>query len=309
MSLLFQAQFPVNMRYQWWHCLYLPREFGRKFKTYLLGSDFIDNELDSGGTQYDKGNFSPIERAIELEEIQIKDYMRHITPDDILYCSDLSFPGFFPNVLYHKRPRKAFAYCHATSINKFDYFENVNYSKWSVETAHSEMFDKVFVGSKYHADKLKWKNVEVVGLPKPPFCTYKEQKIYDVISVARPCVQKVNSMVEDRVNVEWPIVRKECNSWGEYYKFLSQAKILLISAKEDTFNYSIVEAIMNNTIVLAPYRCSYPELLPPEYIWQNVFDLKEKIKYYLDHYNEVPKLLNQELIDKFYDNVTDIMKG
>lgn len=314
MKILYQPQFPVHMRYQWWHYLYLERVFDKHFHSenvITLGKDFISDELNSDATKYDKQNFSPINRAIELENIQSIEYMQYMQniplSGDILYCSDLSFPGFFSNVLYHKRPMRSFAYCHATSINKFDYFENVSHSKWLCEMGHSKMFDKIFVGSKYHADKLGWKNVEVVGLPKPPFCTYKEEKIYDVISVARPCVQKVSSIVEDRINAKWPIIRKQNETWGDYYKFLSQAKILLISAKEDTFNYSILEAVMNNTIVLAPYRCSYPELLPREYIWENVFDLQEKIEYYLDHYKEVPKLLNEELVDNFYENVINIM--
>lgn len=304
-NLILQPQLPIKMRYQeWWYS-----QFPNKLSLYF------DNILSLGGNNCDivsnnnKQLFSPVEQSIQFELKQISEYLKINNNDySTLFCLDLSFPGFFCNVLHHKPFKNSYCFIHGSSQNKFDYFEPVRDSKWLVESGHSRMFDKIFVGSKYHADKLKWRNVEVVGLPKPPFITYREEKIYDVISVARPCVQKVNSMVEDRVNVKWPIIRKDCNSWGDYYKFLSQAKILLISAKEDTFNYSIVEAIMNNTIVLAPNRCSYPELLPPEYIWQNVFDLQEKIEYYLDHYTEVPKLLNQNLIDNFYDNVINIMQ-
>ena len=69
---------------------------------------------------------------------QIKEYMAmDIKDDDIVFVADISFPGFFCGALYHKKPKKAFAYCHATSINKFDYFENVSDSKFLVETAHS----------------------------------------------------------------------------------------------------------------------------------------------------------------------------
>ena len=41
--------------------------------------------------------------------------------------------------------------------------------------------------------------------------------------------------------------------------------------------------------------------------YNNIHELKEKIRYYLNHYTEVPKLLNEELVDKFYDNITGIM--
>lgn len=311
--LIYQCQYPSKLRYPEWHINQFFMNFSHvyNFNVKVLGHDYIYlNKIK----QSEPDMFSPIDETIEFELEQIKDYMKlDIKSDDTLYISDCSFAGFFPNVLYHK-PVRTFAYCHATSLNKYDYFADVRESKYLNEIAHAKMFEKVFVGSHYHANKLIrnnrfWKDkIEVVGLPIPPLESFKEVKKYDIISVARSCPQKINKKIEDRIEKEFgKIYRPISNSWREYYKNLSMSKILLISGKEDTFNYSIMEAIMNGCIPLAPNRCSYPELLPIEYIYMNENELIEMIKYYSDNYHEVPKLKNLELCKRFFDNINNIM--
>lgn len=240
---------------------------------------------------------------------QIREYMcLNITDNDILFLSDLSYPGFFSNALYHK-PIRAYCYCHATSKNFHDYFAPVRYSKFPCETAHSKLYKKVFVGSEYHKNKLGWNNTKVIGLPIPPFGTYRKEKKYDIISVCRPNKQKITKSIEDCVERDFgKIVRKECNTWEEYYQFLSEGKILLISSKEDTFNYTILEGVMNGTTVLAPDRCSFPELLESDYIYSDYEDLRNKIWQVLNGQLLAPvKLKCQELVDNFYMNLIDEM--
>jgi hypothetical protein len=168
----------------------------------------------------------------------------------------------------------------------------------------------VFIGSNYHYHKLNWENTYVAGLPVPPYQTYKERKIYDIISVARENSQKIDSAIEMSVMENYPITRKECNTWEEYYKFLSQAKILLITSKEDTFNYSIMEAIMYHTIVLAPNRLAFPELLKKEYLYDDLIDLDVKIKEALNGILKPQrKLLCHRYCNNFYENIAKEMKG
>lgn len=312
--IIYAPQYPSRLRYQEWHLAQFHLNFQREcgYRTSVLGARYL---LNNKNKKSNEEMFSPINESIEFEIEQIKDYMTtDIKSDDMLYVSDLSFPGFFSNVLYHK-PVRSFGYLHASALNAYDYFEPVRDSKHMNEIAHSKMFEKIFVGSEYHADKLirnnvtAWKDIlEVVGLPIPIFKTFKEEKKYNIISVARPCLQKTNKRIEEMVEKEFgPIYRPQSNSWEEYYKNLSQSKILLITGKEDTFNYSIMEAIINGCIPLAPCRCSYPELLPMEYIYLNDNELKEMIKYYLENYTEVPKLLNWDLCKDFFKNINNFM--
>ena len=170
--LIYVPQFPQPMRYQQFWAIEFPRQFKKHFdEVIVLGERFFNqftNPMESAGM------FSSISNSIQFEQNQIIEFMDlKISDDDYLFFSDISFPGFFANILYHKPVKNAFAYCHATSLNRGDYFDKVRYSKHPCETAHSKLFKKVFVGSKYHQIKLGWHNTEVVGLPVPPFETFK----------------------------------------------------------------------------------------------------------------------------------------
>ena len=71
--------------------------------------------------------------------------------------------------------------------------------------------------------------------------------------------------IENRVEKDFgKIVRKEFTSWEQYYKFLSEGKILLISSKEDTFK----------SVAIVP---NPDPLNDVNFITQRVFDSK-KIK-------------------------------
>jgi len=256
--------------------------------------------------------FSPIQQAINLELFQINEFynLNHYN-DDVIFISDLSFPGFFCNVLHHIKNNNVYGFVHGTSKNNLDYFEPVKSSKWLVEKGHSKLFKKIFLGSYYHQNKLNWKNTIVVGVPVPPFRTFNENKKYDIISVVRQNPQKITKKIEDRIERNFSkIVRQDVKNWEEYYKFLSSGKILLITTKEETFGYSCMEAIMNNTIVIAPNNFSYPELLPQKYLYNDINDLDNKLWIALNGGFEIPsKLLCQDICENFYNNIINEMKG
>ena len=140
---------------------------------------------------------------------------------------------------------------------------------------------------------------------------FKEDKKYDIISVSRPSIQKVNKKLEKEVVRDFgEIKRKNTNSWEQYYKFLSQAKIVLLSGKEETFGYQVLEAIMNCSTPLAPKNFSYPELLSDEYLYSNYEELRVKICQVLNGTLLSPKkLLCHDLCENFYENIVKEMNG
>ena len=306
MRIIFVPQFPSEMRYQEWWMWKLDQEFRNAgIETIMLGRDAI-NVLQHRRSGVEM--FSPIYQAIELETEQIKEYMLlDLKDDDILFVADLSFPGFFCNVLFHKRPKKIFGYCHATSLNKFDYFEKVRGPKFTTEFAHSKLFDKIFIATQYHQRKIKLDNSVVISLPFPPFKPSKiVDKKYDIISVSRPTPQKVDLELESSVVQKFgQINRPISNTWDEYFDNLAMSKILLITAREDTFGYQIVDAVINGCIPIARNKLAYPELLPEEYLYNDERELIEKIKYFLkdDNYKKVPKLLCENKMNDFYKNL------
>lgn len=310
--LIFVPQYPTSMRYQEWWLREFNHEFKQRFDEVLtLGT--LDKHIVRG----EREMFSPITSSIRFELEQIKQYMSlPIRDDDILFLADISFPGFFANVLHHKKPKKCFAFCHATSLNTYDYFENVRTSKYPVEHGQSMIFDKIFVGSVYHQEKIKWYNTIVTRVPKPPFDFFdeikKNEKIYNFVSVSRPTKQKVDLELENRVmkGLGAQIRRQDFTTWFEYYEFLSASRCLLITSQEDTFNYTILDAIMTNCIPIAPNKLCFPEILPRECLYNNedeLIDILES-KILCSNNLKVPKLLCQNEIDNFYDNICRIMK-
>ena len=334
--LIFVPQYPTPLRYQSWWLSEFSKNFWNHYDNVIVlgirthfgikdefSSKIYDENSWNDALKSDANMFSPIDAAIKFEMEQIQEYLElKLELDDTLFMADLSFPGFFANVLHHRRPRKCYAFCHATSLNVGDYFENVRKSKWRVECGQSYIFDKVFIGSKYHYNKLAdpslfppfdGNTLKVIGLPNPPMPTFKEEKKYNIISVARPSYQKVNQEIEEKVEKEFgKIVRKECNTWEEYYKFVSSGRVLLMSSREETYGYQVVDAILNNTIPLAPNAFSYPELLPKRCLYNNFDELKNLLYSYLLESPEgyrVPDLGTKADANCFYERLVLEMKG
>jgi hypothetical protein len=311
MRILFVPQYPTVNRYQEWWFNKLPTEFRKaNFEVKIIGESYAKNIKKICGN--DGVFFSPVHNSINFELHQIEEYYTlKLREDDILFLADLSFPGFFVNVLYHKKPKNCFAFCHATSKNNFDYFSKNEYSKFPVESGQALLFKKIFVGSSYHEQKLQWPNTQVTYLPYPPLKGYNKEKIYDIVSASRVTHQKVNSKLEEKVEKKFSkIQRKFHNNWKEYYTFLSQSKILLITSREETFGYQVVDAVLNHCFPLAPSKFSYPELLPPECLYDSEDELLAKIDYLLNSevVLPIPELLCHKEMTNFYSNIIKTMR-
>ncbi len=327
MRLILVPQYPSKLRYSEWWLSEFPKQLSNYFDEIIVlgkNSDLVKRKDELYKDL--KGLFLPTNLSSTFEFIQISEYNdMKIYYDDIVLLLDSSFPGYFANALYHKRPHKAFAFCHATSINNFDYYDPINKrcnnSKLDSEIAQFKLFDKVFVSSLYHKNKLLHNNfpdniVALQALPNPPFKTKQRIKSSDfknknnfIVSVSRPTQQKVNlgieSFVEKHFNTK--IIRpSNCKNWDDYYNFLYDSKILLLSGKEDTYGYSIVDAHLNNCNVVAPNDFAYPELIT--YHGEQLYD-KDNLNsliFCIEQNSEsfyMKELKNQTHIDKFYDNL------
>lgn len=271
--LILVPQYPTPLRYQEWWLDQFPKEFG----------GYFDNVITLGYSSYIRkappSQFAPLENAIQWEMQQMDEYMQlSVRKDDVLLLCDLSFPGLFSSVLIHKRPERCYAICHATSKNRYDYFGKIRGIKYPIEKATSKLFDKVIVASEYHKEKLGWDNIRVVPLPMPPFHVERNNKIYPVVSVARSGIQKENVSILKKlgkigISVNYP----NCSTWEQYYDFLSKSMILLITSKEETYGYQVVDAIMSDCTPFAPDKYSYPELLTYDYLYDDIHSLIDKI--------------------------------
>lgn len=316
--LIYVPQYPTKLRYQEWWIEQFYLEFKNHYdEVVILGHNSLYKIQND---KYGSEMFAPINRAVEFETAQINDYMQiNIRSDDTLFLADISFPGIFCNVLYHKPCPKMFAFCHATSLNKYDYFQPVRKSKKKIELLHAKMFDCIFFGSNYSLRKTDWTRkdipTEVVYLPEPPKDLIKPStnklRSIDIVSVCRPSIQKVNKRLEKKVEraLGIKIYRQENNSWLEYNQLLAQSKIMLISTKEDTFNYTIMDAIRCGCIPLVPNDLCFPEILPAFWRYSDVDNLINKLKLILDQdLKLIPSMICQHQIDNFFENIIEIMK-
>ena len=312
--LIFIPQYPASLRYQEWWISEFEREFSVWFNVITLGKKYLEKMNEPFAIKYGH-HFSPMNHAITFEQIQIEEYLNlKLRDDDILFLADISFPGLFSNVLYHKKPKHCFAFCHGTSQNKYDYFSKNKKSKWNVETGHSKLFDTVFVATAYHYNKLGWKNAQIVALPKAPdkyvanqFPLKKETLI---LSTNRPTVQKCTKKIEDKIEKKYgKIKRIQCQTWEDYSLELSSSIMMLSTTKEETFGYTILDAITCKCIPLAPNGLCFRELLPREYLYDDYDELVSKIDLVLNRNIQCPKrLLNCDMIDNFYHAITYIMR-
>jgi len=315
--LILVPQMPMSMRYsEWWPSLFV-KEFlkiGAFDEVHVIGD--TEPKIDS---PYD---FDIGVDAVVYEAQQVQEYMELVLrDDDTLLLLDLSFCGIFPSVLTLKRPKRCFAFCHATSKNAHDLFAPIRPIKWPIERAMAKVFDAVFVASEYHRDKIKaFGNVINLGaLPNPPknlgWGTHHDhnyQMHQYVVCVSRPTAQKCTKRLEKsfcsfyRKHLERPRAN-HVRRWEDYFAYVRNHKWMLVTSKEETYGYQVIDAILNDCIPICPNRCSYPELLPPEYLYD---PLDPKTCW--DHFElpvTVPRLLNQVAINLFFHNIAEDMSN
>jgi len=221
-------------------------------------------------------------------------------------------------VLYHK-PINAYAYCHASASNHLDYYSEMcnEREKWMIEVTHSHLFNKVFVATEYHRNKLlsessnDFNDIEVVGFPRTPLGLLPKvpsiiplEKKDRIISVARMCKQKVDLGLEYKIEKEFGKIERASDhnfkTWQEYMAFINDSKIMIITSQEETFGVQVMDAIENNCIPIAPRSFSFPELLPSNYLYNSYDELSAKIHVALKDGLKLPTLQNKQLIDDFY---------
>ncbi len=80
------------------------------------------------------------------------------------------------------------------------------------------------------------------------------------------------------------------DTWEDYAATLNMADIVISTAIQENFGYSVAEAMYCKTLPLLPNRLSYPEILAPEFhnafLYKNEDDLVNKLRHLLAHYRE-----------------------
>lgn len=296
--LILVPQYPTKMRYQEWWYTEFPIHFSEFFEEVIVLGKTIIPDVD-----YSESEFAPKQAAIDFELQQIQEFLElDLRDDDILLVMDISYPGLFCSILFHKKLKRQnmFAICHGTSKNNYDIFSEMQAAKFPIESAYASLFNNVFVASNYHWYKVRWDNAVAISFPYPPFEGIQSLKFGKVISVARNTKQKRTPEIEKYVENTLDITIDNFEGrhfafWKDYYFELSKYKVMFISAKEETFGYQVIDALKCGVIPIAPNKFSYPELLPQKYLYDTKEEAAQLVHYALLGRLEIPEFTTYDI--------------
>jgi glycosyltransferase involved in cell wall biosynthesis len=263
-----------------------------------------------------KGQFLDIERTIEFKSKQLilisKLFQKgKVKNGDWFFFADIFFPGI-ESVKYQAELQnidiKIAAFNHAGRADANDFVQNLNSWADSSEQSYHDVCDIVFVGSNYQKNNIKnyfkinESKIKVTGCvwnSKEAFKVYpfldkkediviwphrvsNEKGINDLIDIANLMPDKsfvITSSGNKEIEIDLPKNIRYINnlSKSEYYSWLSKSKYYLSTAYQETFGYTLREALLYNCFIVAPNDLCYPEQLPKICLYDR-FDKKNVIR-------------------------------
>lgn len=220
---------------------------------------------------------------------------------------------------------KICGFFHAGSYDPWDFLARVGMDKWAsgIESSWLEICDLVLLGSEYHKKllvekrRLKPEKAFVCGLPIYPE-EYKiliEQHEYHsrknlVVFPHRLAPEKakwefdlIKEIFEKKYGAiaEWVVARECCESKKEYYQLLANSKVVVSTARQETFGIAMQEGIAFGAWAVAPNRLSYPETIKSGINGMLYETLEEAADFIFD-------LLRYDQGSKFDDGYTEVIK-
>jgi len=334
MTLYIVPQLPVRMRYQEYWGVLLKTKFKEYFDdVVLLGEDMFSDNLKTLENPYalvaDEGLFTNIRASIKFELKLLLELMNIIKQNDIIFFTDIDFPGFstvFSQLIRYVSDVKIYGYLHAGSYCRGDIFSS-DKAKRKIEEALFYAFDKIFVATNYHK-QLLFENfgemvedkVVVVGFPLFIPKKYKKYRLpffereYDVIFTSRSSkgLKIYESLASEMKDVHF-ISTYRCKnvrympvtSWNSYFKLLGNSKIILSLSNEETFGIGIMEGVVMGCIPVVPNCCSYVELYPEE----NRFNSYEEVRDMIYKFLNCSKFKFNYSGEKFFKTISEVIRS
>lgn len=300
--------------------------------------DFIyyPNELQE--IQIKKGEFLDVERTIQfkarqIEMISIAFQEGKVKDGDWFLFGDMFFPAI-ESIKYMSELQgikiKIAGFNYAGRSDKFDFVRKLN--NWSdvAELNYHEVCDIVFVGSEFHKNNVvsyfnqSEDKIKVTGyiwdvekayklfpykLSKEDFIIFPhrvstEKGIDDLIEIANSMPDKkfiITSSSSNDINITLPKNIEYINklSKQEYYSYMSRAKYYLSTAYQETFGYTLREALMYDCIIAVPNRVCYSEMIPSTNLFNNNSEVKKIF--------EEGLIMNKEVVNMYSNNIEKVI--
>lgn len=274
----------------------------KPFATHYLYPHFwIDKLINTG-------EFLDINRTIGFKSKQIQMVVnlfekKQINDGDIFIVADIFFPGI-ESIRYMSELQnitvKIFAFNHAGRSDPEDFVRRLGIWSDISEEAYHKICDGVFFGSNFHLQRAKkyfQLNIEMFSTGMIWDEDYAKSIYYNpslvkenvIIWPHRPSREKgfdllvkyatknpnknflITSCGRDRgLILPSNITYKPNLSKKEYYMELSRSKYYLSTARQETFGYTLHEAILFGCQIAVPNNLCYPEVVPEEGLYDSL---------------------------------------
>jgi glycosyltransferase involved in cell wall biosynthesis len=267
-------------------------------------------------TEIKRGQFLDIVNTCKFKAAQLQmiaDLFNEgkIENGDAFLVGDIFFPGI-EMIKYMSEllglDVKVYGINYAGRADKTDFVQQLSHWADASEAGYHFICDGIFVGSEDHKNNvvnffgLNTATVHTTGLvwDLNYMQTFKEQignveKEDFVIWPHRWCEEKgINELIEFAKNTKKKIVitssgpKKDLGKLpknieyrhgltkGEYFELMAKARWYLSNAYQETFGYTIQEAIFFGCNILVPNRACCPEMVPSRNVYHSVSEIETK---------------------------------
>jgi glycosyltransferase involved in cell wall biosynthesis len=305
--------------------------FNNAFKGYCDYYIYPEFNYD---TKIETGEFLDVNKTIIFKSKQLQMigelfYKGEVNDGDIFVISDIFFPGI-ESIKYMAELQnievKVFAFNHAGRADKDDFVQKLGSWADYSEAGYHHICDGIFFGSEFHANRvidyfsIDESKSHITGMiwnadyinsihqksntPKKDIIVWphrisKEKGFDEFIEYAK-LNQDKNFLITssgNKVDVELPSnVKYQYNlSKKEYYQVLNESKYYLSNAHQETFGYTLQEAIHYGCKIAVPNRACYGEMVPDVCLFDDIENV---------NFEKVPL----EYVDKYDNNIEQIIK-
>lgn len=251
-------------------------------------------------------------KAQQLQQLCLDIREGRICAGDTIMFHDLWFPGI--EMLFYIRDALSLklnicGIIHAGTYDPHDYLTQRGMTRWAkrMERAWLNEVDLIFVSTQRHAELLlqtrirSSRDIAVTGLPmmsrdfpEPPLSVSAKENL--VVFPHRITPEKQPHLFEELRRdfggeglFDWLFVCSkdvpENKSKMEYYKWLGRGKVAVSFALQETWGIGMQEAAYMGCVPLVPDRLVYPDIYPPDLLYNGYADLCHKLQWVMDEYD------------------------
>lgn len=292
-------------------------------------------EMDT--TTIDKGEFLDVEKTIEFKAKQLalvaQSFQQgNVKDGDVFFVADIFYPGI-ESIRYMSELQgldvSIVGYNHAGRSDKHDFVQNLGTWSDTGELTYLSICDIILCGSEYHRNlicsyfNINPSKVMVTGCVwdkdyafnlYPVLNEKKDQVVFphrlsdekgldeflDIVNQTPDVKYVITSSNKNKRDIDLPpnVEYRYGLSKKEYYQTLSESKYYLSCAYQETFGYTLREALLYGCIPVVPDRANYPETVPSSNRYETVQDAVKKLRN--------ATTIDQGYVDMFHKNAEKI---